>query len=211
MTLSPRVLRQGAKANEEYQLAPDGQNLANLFDTLSRDDQAAFVRDFVELVPVYRDIKARAHVGTKRLQFQDRWDDTVWYESSEVSDGSMIAAAFVALNYQRDRPDLIVIEDPDHGLHPYLQRQVVELLRAMSKGEIGGKPMQVVCTTHSRAFLDFLDPSEVRFISRSRDTGETVVRAAPVNNDRWAEVYESFDGSLGDLWMTGALGGVPGQ
>lgn len=208
-TLDPNHLRQERTADEAYVLDERGGNLANLFDTLAREDQERFVHQFVELVPVYADLKARARDGKKRLQFRDRWDERVWYEPEQVSDGSLFAAALVALTFQRDTPATIVLEDPDHGLHPYLQRQVVELLRKLSRGEIGATPVQVVCTTHSRAFLDHLEPEEVRFLSRDRETGETRIQSAPTDNPKWREVYARYSESLGDLWMTGALGGVP--
>lgn len=209
-TFTLSALRQAVTANEAWTLDGMGENLANFFDTLSRADQERFVSEFTRLVPMYSDIKARASSGTKRLQFQDRWQPELWYEPNQVSDGSMLTAAFVALGFQRDPPSLAVIEDPDHGLHPYLQRHVANLLRDLSQGKLGGEPIQVVCTTHSKAFLDYLQPEEVRFITRRRDTGETEVHKAPLDNPKWRQVYEKFQSSLGNMWMTGALGGVPG-
>lgn len=208
-TFRPASLRSRPQANTAWSLVTDGSNLANLFDTLSRSQQQAFVADFGRLVPVFQDITARAQGGKSHLEFQDRWDESVWYQPDQVSDGTMLAAAFVALGYQRDVPDLAVFEDPDHGLHPYLQRHVVGLLRGLSRGELGPEPIQIVCTTHSRALLDHLEPDEVRFVARDRTTGETTVRGAPTDSPRWREVYERFQGSLGDIWMTGAVGGVP--
>ena len=187
-----------------------GSNLANFFATLSRPDQEKFVGDFVALVPEYADIKARAQRGNQRLQFQDRWDSAVWYEAAQVSDGTMLARCVRRSGYQRDVPELAVIEDPDHGLHPYLQRRVVEMLRGLSRGEIGPKAIQIVCTTHSKALLDYLEPEEVRFLSRDRETGETIVKKAPTDNERWKDVYDKYQQSLGDIWLTGAVGGVPG-
>ena len=84
------------------------------------------------------------------------------------------------------------------------------MLRDLAEGKLGGKPIQVVCTTHSKAFLDYLQPEEVRFITRRRDTGETEVHKAPSDNPNWRQVYDKFQNSLGNMWMTGALGGVPG-
>lgn len=203
-------LRKAQQANEVWTLDSMGISLSNLFDTLSRADQGAFVSDFIRLVPMYSDIKARAAGGAKRLQFQDRWQSNLWYSPEQVSDGTMLAAAFVALGFQRDVPNLAVIEDPDYGLHPYLQRHVVEMLRQLSKGELGSKPMQIVCTTHSQSFLNCLEPEEVCFIRRSRETGETEVQKAPTDNPNWKKVYDQFQNSLGSMWMTGSLGGVPG-
>lgn len=210
ITLLLSSLRKAAVANEVWTLDSVGSNLANLFDTLARVDQEQFVSEFIRLVPVYSDIKARAQSGKKRLQFQDRWQPDLWYEPHQVSDGTMLTAAFVALGFQKNVPNLLAIEDPDHGLHPYLQRHIAQMLRKLSKGEIGSKPIQVVCTTHSRSFLDSLEPKEVRFIRRDRHTGETEIEAAPLDSPNWQRVYDHFQNSLGSMWMTGSLGGVPG-
>ncbi|MEO0456207.1 MAG: AAA family ATPase [Cyanobacteria bacterium P01_A01_bin.114] len=203
-------LRQGQTANESWTLDGTGKTLANLFDTLSRRDQEKFVSEFTRLVPMYSDIKARAQGGRKRLQFQDRWHLDSWYEPNQVSDGTILIAAIIALGFQRTPPTLAVIEDPDYGLHPYLQRHVVTILRDLAEGKLGIKPVQVVCTTHSRALLDYLKPEEVRFVTRNRDNGETEVHKAPLDNPNWQQVYERFQKSLGNMWMTGTLGGVPG-
>lgn len=198
------------QADEVWKLDSRGHNLANLFNTLSRTDQSMYVEAFTRLVPMYSDVKVRAIQGKVRLQFLDRWQNDFWYEPDQVSDGTMLTAALVALCFQQDAPTLAVIEDPDHGLHPYLQRHVVEMLRKLSKGEVGSKPIQIVCTTHSQSFLNCLEPEEVCFIRRSRETGETEIQKAPTDNPNWQKVYDQFQNSLGSMWMTGALGGVPG-
>lgn len=203
-------MRRLQEANEEWSLQSTGANLVNVFDTLSRSEQEKFVREFTRLVPMYSDVQSRAQRGKNRLQFQDHWHSDLWYEPEQVSDGTILTAAFVALGFQRYPPTLAVIEDPDHGLHPYLQRHVVEMLRSLSQGKLGNTPIQIVCTTHSQSFLNCLAPEEVRFIRRSHETGETEIQAAPVDNENWEKVYDQFQNSLGRMWMTGALGGVPG-
>ena len=202
-------LRESKQANEEWKLDSTGSSLANLFNTLSRQAQDRYVKTFTQLVPMYSDIKVRSLQGNARLQFLDRWQEDFWYEPDQVSDGTMLTAALIALCFQKEAPTLAVIEDPDRALHPYLQRHVVEMLRKLSKGELDNEPIQIVCTTHSQSFLNCLEPEEVRFIRRSRETGETEVQKAPVDNENWEKVYDQFQNSLGRMWMTGALGGVP--
>lgn len=204
-----RLLRAESTADESHRLPPNGQGLANVFDSLTRAEQDAFVATFTRLVPMYGDIKAQARQGRNHLQFKDRWESGLWYEADHVSDGTMLCTALVALTFQSASPDLVVIEDIDHGLHPYLQGEVVSMLRQLSEGAIGPKPVQVVATTHSKSLLDHLAPHEVRFIARDHETGEAHVRSAPTDRSDWTAVYEEFQESLGDLWMTGALGGVP--
>ncbi|MEM6251922.1 MAG: AAA family ATPase [Cyanobacteria bacterium P01_D01_bin.156] len=198
------------QANEIWKLDSRGSHLANLFNTLSRTAQSMYVETFTRLIPMYSDVKVRAIQGQVRLQFLDRWQKDFWYEPDQVSDGTMLTAALVALCFQKDAPTLAVIEDPDRALHPYLQRHVVEMFRQLSRGEFNNEPIQIVCTTHSQSFLNCLEPEEVRFIRRSRETGETEIEQAPIDNPNWQRVYDQFQSSLGSMWMTGALGGVPG-
>jgi predicted ATPase len=139
---------------------------------------------------------------------KDRWRDT-WYEPTNVSDGCLIALALLTLGHQSPSPDLIVIEELERGLHPYLIGEILSVLRKMTRGEIGKKETQVVIATHSAELLEFADPKEVRFLSRT-DDGGVAVEEAPTSAPDWDQVVKDHQGSLGTLWLSGGLGGVPG-
>ncbi|GEM_PF-4453016 len=66
-----------------------------------------------------------------------------------------------------------------------------------------------MCTTHSKTFLDAVEPDEVRFLVRDEKNGATRIEAAPTDNENWRDVYCVYQESLGDLWLSGAVGGVP--
>lgn len=117
---------------------------------------------------------------------------------------------FLVLAHLEAPPDIIGIEDPEHALHPYLVGEVVEMLRRLAHGKLGPKAVQVVLATHSAQLLNFLEPEEVRFVSRSFDDGGAVVRAAPTDSAGWRSAYEEYQESLGEMWLSGRLGGVPG-
>jgi predicted ATPase len=148
--------------------------------------------------------------GKVRIVFQDRWEPAIWYEPSQVSQGTLVLLAFLVLAHSDQAPDIIGIEDPEHALHPYLVRQVIGMLRDLAHGRLGPKAVQVVLATHSAQLLNFLEPKEVRFLSRSLEDGSTVVREAPADSDNWKAAYEEYDESLGEMWLSGSLGGVPG-
>jgi predicted ATPase len=149
---------------------------------------------------------SRGREGQNRLVFQDKWSPKTWYESHQVSDGSLFVLALLALKYQLAPPSLIAIEEPEHGLHPYLLSEIVELLRALSVDPIA--PMQVLLATQSSELLDLLRPEEVRFLTRKAD-GSVDVRAADLGSDTWKEAYDAHQSSLASLWLSGTAGGVP--
>lgn len=122
----------------------------------------------------------------------------------------MLVLAFIVLQYQRPPVDLITIEEPERALHPYLLEEIIGLMRRMTTGEIGKKPVQIVLATHSAELLEYLRPEEVRFLSRSPEDGSVQVNQADTNSPNWKRAYEEYQQSLGGVWLSGSMGGVPG-
>jgi len=211
LQLDLRQLRQPNTLAEERLLSPSGFGLANAFATLSRSAQDLVSKRFCALVPMFADVATRpSGNGVHRIVFQDRWNSGQWYEPDQVSDGSMLMLAYLLLPHQTPAPDVIAVEEPERGLHPYLMGQLVEVLRKLSQGDGGQPQIQVLLATHSAELLEHVRPEEVRFLSRSKDTGETVVEEAPVGSPTWRDAFKEYDDSLGRLWLSGGLGGVPG-
>lgn len=204
-------MRAGNEVREEKILLTDGSNLSNVFATLTRSQQSTLVERLTTLVPMYRDVVARpGNPGQHRLVFQDHWNPSAWYEPWQVSDGTILLLAFLLIQYQSNAPNVLAIEEPERGLHPYLVGELVRMLRQLAKGELGPKSIQVILATHSAELLEFADPHEVRFVSRRETDGTTQVESAPTASADWANAVKEYQGSLGGLWLSGALGGVPG-
>ncbi len=205
-------LRATSTVIELRSLHASGQGLPNVFATLTRREQDAIAKSFCELVPMFADITLRPHgPGKHWVLFQDRWHPEIWHEPTQVSDGSMLLLAYLLLPYQSPPPDIIAIEEPERGLHPYLMGQLVSVLRRLANGDLGPRKVQVLLATHSAELLEFVKPEEVRLFTRPKNTGETRVEMAPVNDPSWPKTLRVYDESLGDLWLSGGLGGVPGH
>ncbi|HZI08421.1 MAG TPA: AAA family ATPase [Archangium sp.] len=192
-------------------LSRNGDNLTNVFASLSRQEQAAVAKELCRLVPMFSDVDLQpTDQGRHRLRFQDRWNPDVWLAPNQVSDGTMLLLAFLVLQHQTPPVELITIEEPERALHPYLLDEFIQMLRKMTTGEIGKKPVQVVLATHSAELLDYVRPEEVRFLTRSREDGSVQVNQATTDTTNWRRVYEEYNQSLGNIWLSGGMGGVPG-
>lgn len=194
------------------QLSTSGNNLANVFGTLTRTQQFALSQQFCELVPVFCDVDAKptpqsssSAGGYHELVFQDRWKPDVWYRANEVSDGAILLLAFLVLEYQMPPVDLLAIEEPEHGLHPYLFERVIGLLRDMTTGKRSGKPTQTILATHSAELLDYVRPEEVRFFSRSAMDGSVRIEEPPLDSPEWERAFEEYRRSLGAMWLAGGV------
>ena len=116
-----------------------------------------------------------------------------------ASDGTIrLLLLLVAAGWSAKQARLVCIEEPENGLHPFLAKQLVEILRRASTER------QFLVTTHNPFFLDHLQPEELLLCDKP--DGFTTIRHAADS--------EEIDGfkkhySLGQLWTQGLLGGVP--
>jgi predicted ATPase len=212
LALDLKALRSENLLSHAQELSPNGDNLTNVFATLTRQQQAAASRELCRLVPMFSDVDLQPTLGGRhRLRFQDRWNPNLWFAPSQVSDGTILVLAFIVLQYQTPPPDLITIEEPERALHPYLLEELIQLLRKMTTGEVGKEPVQVVLATHSAELLEYVRPEEVRFLTRSPEDGSVLVNEAPTNSTNWQQVYKEYRESLGSIWLSGSMGGVPGR
>jgi len=206
LRLDVEALRRINLANKETKLSLAGENLTNVFATLTRKQKETLAEQFCALVPTFRDVDDdKVGQGQLQIRFQDRWNENVWYEAHEVSDGTMLALAFLLLRFQKPLPQIVCIEDFDHGLHPYLVGELIRLLTSMT-----GPELQVILTTHSAELLEHVEPDQVRFLDRDEKTGAMTVHRVRTSDPDWERAYAEYERSLGDVWLSGALGGVPG-
>jgi predicted ATPase len=161
-------------------LAADGSNLVAVLDAIAsapdRSDITALEKNIRENIPTLRGIHlpATETQGVKTLEFTLAFDKgRTTIPADLASDGAVLLTAFLALAYG-ETPDLILIEEPENGIHYSLLGKVVDLLRRISTGEIGSRPRQVIVTTHSPLLLNFARPEEVRVCQRTADGATTV-------------------------------------
>lgn len=116
--------------------------------------------------------------------------------AEQASDGVLLWTAYLALAYS-DTPSIILIEEPENGLHPGALKRVIDVLRKISRGEVGNRPRQIVMTTHSPLLLNHVEPSEVRIVQRDPEQGTRVspLASAP----KLPELLREF--SVGELWF----------
>jgi predicted ATPase len=121
---------------------------------------------------------------------------------ADASYGSVRALALLALLYDPRPPRLTCIEEIDHGLHPHILDRLVELIRDASRRT------QLLIATHSPALVNRLNASELIVCERRADATSAI---PAISSAEVRRMEQELDGQLGlgELWFTGALGGVP--
>lgn len=114
-----------------------------------------------------------------------------------LSDGTLRYLALLAVLLDPQPPPLVVIEEPELGLHFDMMPKVAALL------EQAARSTQLVVTTHSDTLVDALsNPGSVLVCERDKDTASPT-RLDPEALRSWLETY-----TLGTLWTRGDIGGT---
>lgn len=120
---------------------------------------------------------------------------------ARASFGTVRAVALLAMLHDPNPPALTCVEEIDHGLHPYALDRIVERLRDASHRT------QLLIATHSPSLVNRLEPHELILCERELKTGASRIPAR--DPEEVAAMASADELSLGELWFTGALGGVP--
>ena len=193
-------LRQSPRADQPSSfLAERGENLALLLSKLRGDNRQKFIKSLQQLYDGIADFQVEVGGGRADLFVVERGAGTRYIPASRLSDGTLRYMALAAILLDPEPPPLVVIEEPELGLHPNVILSIGEMLIESSKRT------QLVVTTHSRLLVDALDDCPSSVVVCDKFDGESVFeRLDPVWLKEWLEKY-----SLGSLWSAGDLGGNP--
>jgi predicted ATPase len=115
-----------------------------------------------------------------------------------LSDGTLRYLCLLAVLLDADPAPLVVIEEPELGLHPDVLPTLRDLMVEASE------KTQLIVTTHSVQLIDAMTEHADSVLVCEKNDGPTVVsRLRQEEVDRWRK-----HGSLGSLWMSGHLGGT---
>lgn len=190
-------------------LARDGSNLAAYFDYLLRKDR----RRFDDVSQVLRRYVQGLEDITIDTPSPDTRSITVSIDKGfmlpgeRLSTGVRMLMFFVALAYHASPPKLVLIEEPENGVHPRRLKEILSLLRSMTRGEFGGHRVQVILSTHSPYLLDHVHlPEDQILVFRRDDTGARTIVQADEKSLR--DFLGEF--MLGELWFNQGEEGLIG-
>lgn len=200
------AVRRPSSTNEPWWLRADASNLAAFLQWMEEHESPSFVRlceDVRYVLPGFEgfhfvqvggssesvrvDIKERHLRGSTPL--------------SRASFGTIRSIALFAMLHDPNPPKLTCLEEVDHGLHPYALDRLVERLREASQRT------QIVVATHSPALVNRLQPEDLVVFERDPDSGATRIINIEPKLIRTMQTDSGY--GLGELWFSGALGGVP--
>ncbi|MBB6170060.1 putative ATPase [Nocardiopsis mwathae] len=192
-------VKQAGYVADNLTLHPDAGNLAAVLLRLREEDPAVYgriVRDIQRVAPFFRDFVLVERNERIHLRWKQEGSDTV-FPASALSDGTLRFICLTTLLNLPEKPALIVLDEPELGLHPYAMVQLADMLRSASQGS------QVVLATQSVTLMDQFALEDL-IVAERHDGASSFSRPDPDRLREWLEEY-----SLGELWLKNLIGGRP--
>ena len=168
--IDPSMLRLDLDPYGDMELDEDGSNAARVLNRIKKrspDDWEEICDLLAVAVPGVTAVQARKRRGEFTLEFLlDLSNGGAQFAATDVSDGTLRALGTLIAAYQRPRPSLMVIEEPEASIHPGALGVILDVLWAASRSS------QVVVTTHSPEILDakWIKDRHLRLVSWDEGT-----------------------------------------
>jgi predicted ATPase len=203
-TSSTSWLRRGCDLSDNLFLKPDGRNLPAILYFLKHNHPMYFgqIQGMAQIVMrhlnemILEPVTLPDGRKTIELRWTDKGDPGSSFSAYQLSDGTLRFIALATLFLQESPPAIIIIDEPELGIHPRALSLLAEMIQLA-----GSIDRQVIVATQSGSLVDHFVPEDLVVIDRSRHGDYTVfARPAPGSLDRWLE-----EETLGDLWERGVV------
>ena len=187
---------------EEYAyMRTDGGNLPAILHRLEQQDVRRYefiCRQIRRVLPGFDGFRIEAQYGKVALRWRSSHSDKT-YGAHLTSDGSLrFFALATLLNLPVEMlPGVVVLDEPELGLHPKAIALVGDMIRALAGSR------QVIVATQSPLLVDAFGLGEVFVLEL--DGGRTKLHIPPPDQlQTWLDEF-----SVGELWQKNLFGGRP--
>jgi predicted ATPase len=199
------AIRQYCYIGDNRWLMPNAGNLAAVMFRLKTQNggtaYSRIVKTIRMIAPFFEDfdLSPSAENGHDIILNWRHVESAQVFGPHQLSDGTLRAMCLVALLLQPEDelPAVIIVDEPELGLHPYALNVIASLFKKASRYS------QILISTQSSSFLDNFDPEDIVIVSRNNKES-TFRRLDAGELDAWLDEY-----SLGEIWEKNVFNGGP--
>jgi predicted ATPase len=197
-------LRQSCPVETSNYLQAFGNNLPSFLYFLrehyknSYDRIVSYVRD---VVPQFQDFYLEPVGNTISLRWLDCSATDYVFNAHQFSDGSIrfIALATLLLQPTETMPNVIILDEPELGLHPYAVTQLAQMIKDASSHS------QIIIATQSKDLVDHFDICNISVVEMDENNLCTIVKTLTDKDYQlWLEHY-----TISEMWDKNIIGGRP--
>lgn len=196
-------LRTSANVNDNRILQGDGSNLPAFLYLLKQKYPKTLQR--IEIVvksvmPYFERFDLEPQILDDKIELV--WNDIQfpdkYFAANDLSDGSIRFIALTTLLLQPSLPKVIIIDEPELGLHPVAIAQLAGMIKSTAE-----RGCQMIISTQSVDLINHFEAENI--ITVDRKDGQSVFnRLNRADLGKWLDDY-----SLGELWTRSVINGQP--
>jgi predicted ATPase len=197
-------MRRDCLIDTNRSLAPDAANLPAMLYLYRQRYKTAYHRIVAAvkaIAPFFEDfVLEPLRLNPRNIALHWRAKESDYeFGAHQLSDGTLRAIALFTLLLQpeEDLPELIVLDEPELGLHPAALAVLADLLKSTAQHS------QLIIATQSVALIDHFEVEDIVTVN-IRDGCSTFERLNPEGLKHWLEEY-----TLSELWERNVIGGGP--
>lgn len=207
-TSSKSNIRLKTLLNDEYFLFSDGGNLSAFLYAMQNNAEYKkyydrIIRHIQRILPQFKDFDLAPPPMNERVNSL-QWkavNSNYSFSPHQLSDGSLrfMALATLLLQPPKTLPNVVIIDEPELGLHPAAITELAGMVRTASKN------CQIILATQSPRLVDEFDVDDIVVVERDELKQCTTFKKLDAQSlNDWLKDY-----SLSELWEKNVLGGQP--
>ena len=194
--------KQSCDLSDNRSFRSDAANLPAYLYLLQEKHPTQFrhIEEHVRLVAPFFDRfllePSRLNNDKIKLEWRQNGSDA-YFDAYSLSDGTIRFICLATLLLQPTPPALILLDEPELGLHPFAIRILAEMIESISKRA------QVILATQSVTLLNNFEPKDI-IVANNDGLKTTFDRPDEKKLKQWLDEF-----CIGELWEKNVLGGRP--
>ena len=166
--LSPNEMRLSSRGAKES-IGMSGKNLPSFIKQMTDEQKASFMNKLTRLFGDRIsdiDVEIPGRPGWMQIVSTEKYEGkSIKISSKEMSDGMLRLLALAAISEIKSSNATMLLDEIENGVNTNYAEQLLEILKEM----YAAKKHQLILTTHSTVFMDYIDAEDIVFLYRDNN------------------------------------------
>jgi len=161
----PKLPKKATPITGKAELEEDGSNLSIILKNIieNKEKKRKLFNLVKDLLPFVKNLDVEKFADKSLLfKLQEMYFENQYLPASLISDGTInITALIIALYFEKK--SLVIIEEPERNIHPYLISKVVNMMKDASQQK------QIIVTTHNPEIVKHAGLEDILLVYRDKN------------------------------------------
>ena len=194
----PNLARNPAQVVGKPELKEDGSNLSLVLRKIIDEEESRrkLLHLMKDLLPFVQDVEVQRLAENSLLVYlSEEYFDKEPLPAHMLSAGTINVTAMIAALYFQ-KAGVVIIEEPERNIHPYLMSRVIDMMKDASKSK------QIIITTHSAEVVKYAGLDNILLVQRDKRGNSSISKPSEKNE---VKVFLENEMGLDELYVENLL------